>query len=490
LAPVRFLVVAAMALALAPSASALELCAVARPGYDLDDVRADEPLIFGLVVPDAGPRTSEARARASLLRGEVRNSLHGELPSGPPILEPCRNLVSATRVGIPAGGVQPNDRRYVIARPLSGITGVFVSESTRIPGLISIADVAHDERLTFRERDDPVTYLRSLDERIRENGRARVPAGVLTTAVIAGLALLFARASVLAFATLLATNLVLGAVGVSEPWLVVGLLVAGTLAAVPLARVLTSPLSVGAALGAAIAAYFVVLGFEGIWVSLSPLGPSQNGRFYGLSNHLETLLLVPAFAGAAFLGRRFGLAAFAGVALLALVTVAGSRFGADGGGAIVLAAGYAALGVSLFGRGRRAVVAAGAVAVIAVALVALDALAGPTTHVGESVRGGPDELADDLADRLVVSWERATDHPVVAVVVAGSIGALALLVVRGPRPPLALALGVAIAVSLVVNDSPREVALGGLVAYLAVLRGGQTTLPEYTHGAIVRGAEE
>jgi hypothetical protein len=224
-------------------------------------------------------------------------------------------------------------------------------------------------------------------------------------------------------------------------------------------------------------------------VSLSPLGPNQNGRFYGLSNHLETLLLVPAFGGAAFLGRRFGLPAFAAVALLALVTVAGSRFGADGGGAIVLAAGYAVLGVVLFGRGRRAIVTAGAAAAVAVALVTLDAVAGPTTHVGESVAGGPRGLASDLADRVVISWERATDHPVVAIVVAGSIAGLALLVARGPRPPLALALAVAIAVSLVVNDSPREVALGGLVAYLALLRGGHTARPDYTQGTIVRGVE-
>ena len=39
-------------------------------------------------------------------------------------------------------------------------------------------------------------------------------------------------------------------------------------------------------------------------VALSPFGPSQAGRFYGVSNLLETFLLVPALLGAALLGRR------------------------------------------------------------------------------------------------------------------------------------------------------------------------------------------
>ena len=36
----------------------------------------------GLLVPDAGPRTSGARARAALERGAVRNSVLGGLPEG------------------------------------------------------------------------------------------------------------------------------------------------------------------------------------------------------------------------------------------------------------------------------------------------------------------------------------------------------------------------------------------------------------------------
>jgi len=34
------------------------------------------------------------------------------------------------------------------------------------------------------------------------------------------------------------------------------------------------------------------------WVALTPLGPTQNSRFWGIGNQLETLLLVPLLAGA------------------------------------------------------------------------------------------------------------------------------------------------------------------------------------------------
>ena len=109
-----------------------------------------------------------------------------------------------------------------------------------------------------------------------------------------------------------------------------------------LASLLRSPAALGTLLVAVLGAYLLVLGIDGPSAALSPFGPSQNSRYFGLSNLLETMLLVPAFGGAALLFRRFGWIAFAGTALLAFATVAGNRFGADGGGAVVLAGGFAA----------------------------------------------------------------------------------------------------------------------------------------------------
>ena len=448
---------------------------VAVPGLGADELdRLAGIGAVGLVVPDAGPTTSQARALASLERGEVVNSLRGRFPSRPPLVDAdVRGRASASDgavlVGVPRGGKQPNDRRYAIAL-VGAERGLLTSAATRIPGLVSIADVAQG-RLRVQAASDPAKRLRELDRRIRDNGRSRVIGAILASILIAALALLRPRAALLAFATLALGNLALGLAGVSEPSLVIPLLAASALAAIPLAtRMARETVFLGGVLAAVFLAYLAAMAADATWVALSPLGPSQNGRFYGISNLLETLLLVPALGGAALLARRFGPSALVAVAVLSLVTVAGSRFGADGGGAIVLAAGFAVLGVGLAGGGRRAAVLGMAAAGLAVAVIAADAVFGPATHVGESLRGGPDEVAGDLWERVELSWRRATDGPATALLVGASLVALVVLVARGARLALPLAVAAAIAVSLVVNDSPREVSAGGVVAYLAAER--------------------
>jgi hypothetical protein len=491
----RRLVLCALAalVASAPAAAAepqrFHVVVVETGGREFIDFTVDDlealPGAVGLLVPDAGPETSRERALASLLRGERRNSLRGEPPSGPPVIELTRlgeprGSRGTIVLALPDGGPQPNDRRYPVVVIAPGFDGLLTSRSTRIPGLVSIADIAPaalgEDVLSSTPDDDPVAALRALDERIRDNGTSRLPASILAAVVIVALAFWFPRAAVAAYAAGAGINLLLGAAGVSHVPTVLFALGLGTaVAAVVLARVLRTPLALGLLLAGVIAAYLVGMAIDASWVALSPLGPTQNARFYGISNLLETMLLVPALAGAALLARRLGPAAFVAVALLALVTVASSRLGADGGGALVLAAGFAVLGVALVGGGRRAWIAGAATAGVAVLVIAVDAVVGPSTHVGESVRGGPGELASDLAGRVSLSWERATSSPWAALVIVASIAALALLARRLPRldasreaRALLVAFLAAIAVSLVVNDSPGDVAAGGLVGYLAL----------------------
>jgi hypothetical protein len=171
------------------------------------------------------------------------------------------------------------------------------------------------------------------------------------------------------------------------------------------------------------------------------------------------MLLPVALASGALLWRRHGTAGLAVAAGIALVTVAGSRFGADAGGAVVLLAGFAVLAVSLLPR-RTALAALGALVVV----TALALVLGPSTHLGAA------DLPGDLWDRLVLSWERATDGVGVGLVTAAATVTLVVLVWRWPPRPLPLAMAAAIAVSMLVNDSPQDVALGGLVGWLALAR--------------------
>ncbi|MEO8289513.1 MAG: hypothetical protein ABI649_00775 [Gaiellaceae bacterium] len=92
-----------------------------------------------------------------------------------------------------------------------------------------------------------------------------------------------------------------------------------------------------------------------------------------------------------------------------------------------------------------------------------------------ALQSGPRGLAADLRDRVELSWERIVHKPSVTIVVAVGLPLLALLVVRALRSglplsqrALPLAFGAAIAVSLVVNDSPNDVVTAGLVGYVAV----------------------
>ena len=455
---------------------------------DLDRVQGEGAV--GLLAPGAGPKTSEELARAALLRGEVRNSLRDGLPSGRPLISARTGSLGsasgpALYLGLPEGGRQPNDRRYPILAVGAGYEGLLTSESTRIPGLVSIVDVAPtalgaEDGLGFEAEDEAADELRDLDERIDANNRARLPALLIACALIALLALVFPAAAVPAVAAVLLANLALGIAGVSALWPV--LLVIALAAAVGgplLARAWSTPLSLGLGLAATIAAYLLVLGVDGSSVALSPFGPTQNARFYGLSNLLETLLLLPALAAGALLGARFGWLAFGAVALLSFVTVAGNRFGADGGGAIVLAAGFAVLGVLLADVRRRAlaVAFAGAVA-LALGLLAADAATGSESHVTRALRDGPAGWADDLGERISLSWARATQDWYVAALLALLVLALALLVARtlarrgaSHETAVPLALAAAVGTSLIVNDSPTDVLLVGLAAYLAADRG-------------------
>jgi hypothetical protein len=384
-------------------------------------------------------------------------------------------------LGLPRGDDEPNVRRYPIAVLAPGYRGLLKSRSTRIPGIVSIVDVAPtalgtEDALQSRPAEDPVPRLRRLDERIDENGSTRALASFVVWVSITLVAFVFPRAAFLAFPCVLAANLALGAAGISERLAVLAVLALSVACAAPLvALIARSADAVGLLCAASLAGYLVAFAFDGRWLALSPLGPTQNARFYGLSNLLETFLLVPALVSAALLGRRHW-SLFVSVAALAVVTVAGSRFGADGGGAVVLVAGYAALATAL-ARSRRlalALAAMGAACFVSLLLL-LDEFTGSSSHVTRTVRGGPDDLAEALWDRIVLSWERTTDRTLTALTVSVATLTLALLVVRvfgtgtsASRAVLPLAVTFAVAVSLIVNDSPLDVVVTGLVAYLAV----------------------
>ena len=253
--------------------------------------------------------------------------------------------------------------------------------------------------------------LERLDRRLARAHDARTGA----TLVLVGWLVLFSslgilgrfalagRAAVLVAPAALATALVLRGVGIDEPAMVVKMLAVLTGAGSLLLalRKELMPFAVACFLGV----FLVVLVAWPDVNALSAIGPHPDGggRFYGVTNQVETLLLPPALAAAA----AFGVAGAAAIGLLLLVTVGWSRAGADGGGLVVVTTAWAVLLAGLT-RVRltpgRIVLGVAAVVVVGLAIVGLDALLGGSSHVTDAVGGGPGTVLDDLDRRLRISW--------------------------------------------------------------------------------------
>jgi hypothetical protein len=380
-----------------------------------------------------------------------------------------------------------NVRRYQIAIAGAGYQDLLVSDRTRIPGLVSIYDVAPTVRaldrgeeppLTSRGDPDPRARLRELDGRLTEAHDSRGPAAYAVFGLGAVFALLtlalrsayWGRAALLVGPIALAAALALSALEISRPR-AVGLALLGIVGggAPAIAALTRSRLALAGALLSIFAVYLVVLAFSQETSSLAALGPHPDGgvRFYGISNQVETLLIVPGLLAAAFLGP--GLLPLVGA--FVLLVIGASRLGADGGGVLVFGAGYLFLWLRLRGTAltaRNLALAGGTAIAVALVLVGLDAALGGSSHVTRALGDGPGALAGELAHRWRISLEGFVSSWHATVIISASLAVLAWLALRRPRYPAVDAVLVALVVSLIVNDSPRDVAAYGALSCAAL----------------------
>ena len=209
------------------------------------------------------------------------------------------------------------------------------------------------------------------------------------------------------------------------------------------------------------------------WVAINPLGPTQNSRFFGIGNQVETLLLAPVLAGAALAGRRFGVIGFIGFALLGLVTVADNSFGADGGGAVVLAVGLAVLGSRLARLRLRGMIALLTTTVACViGLFWFDQRSGAPNHLQSAFSHGFSGLLAVARDRVPLAYEPAFHQwtfigPFLLSFVVVAIVALRTWQTPGRRDVL-LATVAALVTSLLVNDSAAYELVAGVTTLVAV----------------------
>jgi hypothetical protein len=322
-------------------------------------------------------------------------------------------------------------------RPLVHVTlpghGTLHTPETRIDGLLNVHSV-----IGGTWRDGGHADLPQLERRLDESRGSATKVRVLLATILIALAVFAPRRAIMGGPAAITASLLLSALG----WTSLTLL-----------GLLTLALSLlpWRALWLFFPAYLLVLVLSPATQSLALLGPHPwgGGRFYGLSNELETLLLGPALV--------LGLAA----APLVLLTVGWSRAGADGGGLLVYLAGYARL------TPRPWLAASGALA-LAVLFVLVDAATGGSSHVTHSVLHG--HVFHDLWHRWSVSWHALTGAWGRGIVCALCAGALAWVATRRPRSRLVDAFLLALLVSLVANDTPQDVLFWGAITGFALRR--------------------
>jgi hypothetical protein len=439
----------------------------------------------GVMVPNAGPRTSQAAAFAGMVRGILYNT---RLP------RPRDNVLIRVKqprsipqhgpaiiVGLPPATSAPNDRRYPIAVIGHGYHGLLVSSLTRVPGLVSIADVARtalktSHSLTWQRDDGAVATSYRLEDQIDVARSTTMAGSSLVLCLLVLFALLFPRGAPAALISAIAVNLALGWLPAGDAVPRVTLLglctVAGGLLGGALYR---RRVALGFVLVALLVAYTMSMLLRPSTLSLAPIGPELTSRFYGVSNLLETWLLVPSLGGAALLAQRFGATAFVAVGGLSLATIAENKLGADGGGAIVVGVAFAVLAVQLLGaRLRYTVPALGVTGFIVFCLVNIDAAASGPDHLRGALRGGVDGMVSVAANRVPLAYARMLEQwwllvpALAALLIAAAV--IRTAETRADRAVAAALLG-GLAASLLVNDSPGPVMIGGLAAVLAIEGG-------------------
>jgi cytochrome c551/c552 len=433
----------------------------------------------GAYVPGAGGNVTRAETIAALRRGVVPSGKpHGKILADLAFSAPDLLAKPAVYVTLPPPGRHSNTKRYSVAILGAGYRGILTSDSTRIRGLVSIADIAPTAVALQEGRSPPIGSepdrdaredLEALDTRLTRVHQVRGWVFVTVVLTIIALAAFAPRAAGLGGAAAVTASLLLSWAGATRFAVVIAAMATLTMA-LAIAGAFRRRV-VPAVVAAFLVAFTIVLAVDPELNSLAVLGarPDGGGRFYGVGNQVETLLLPPVLVAVAIGGLRWLLP----LAALAFVAIGWSKAGADGGGLLVYAAALGVLTFRLRGLSvtpRRLAFLAVIVVVVGLAFVGLDAALGGSSHVTRAVGGGPDSLFGGLGHRLHLSWTAATDEWKHVLPFLSCLAALVVMGTMRPRRATVDALLVGLGVSLLVNDTPVDVIGLGALGCAALVR--------------------
>ena len=129
---------------------------------------------------------------------------------------------------------------------------------------------------------------------IHSNNRLKLPALIIVACAVALLAATRRHAAMTAIPAALLGSIALGAAHVSSEPLILAALIAATIGGgILLGRLCTTDGRMLALIVGVLLVHVLLFSLRPEWVALTPLGPTQNSRFWGVGNQLETLLLAP-----------------------------------------------------------------------------------------------------------------------------------------------------------------------------------------------------
>jgi hypothetical protein len=342
--------------------------------------------------------------------------------------------------------------------------------------------------MSWAPSNSSVAHLDRLGAQIHSEDRLKYAGIFIAAAIAILLALLGWSAARTAIPAALLASLAVGAFEVTNEVAIVAVFtVASALGALWLARMCRDDLALLGLIVLVLLAYLTAFVERPAWAAVSPLGPDQNLRFWGIGDQIATLLLAPLLVGAVIARRRLGWLGFAVFSLLGLFVMTDNRLGANGGGAIALGLALAVLGARLSHRGLPAFVGALTIAgAIVFAIVRHGLAAGGPNHLRSAFGSGISGFLDVAVNRVPLVYAPAVHDwlltfPLAVLLVASGALAFHLTQARAARE-LLFALGVGLLASLLINDATGFMLAAGIACASAVARfapsGAPVRLPE------------
>jgi hypothetical protein len=285
----------------------------------------------------------------------------------------------------------------------------------------------------------------------------------------------------------LLANLAVGALQITNEVAIVAVFtVLSALGALWLARVCRNDLGLLGLVVGVLLVYLVVFAKRPELAAVTPLGPDQNLRFWGIGDQIATLLFAPLLIAAVIARQRFGWLGFLALSLLGIFVMTDNRLGANGGGAIGLGLALAVLGARLSRRGWPTLVGAVAGSGVVVLEIVRHGLASPgPNHLRSAFDSGISGFVAVAAHRVPLVYAPAVHDwpltlPLALLLITSGVLAFRVTRARAARD-LLLALAAGLIASLLVNDATGFMLTGGIACASAVARftptGARIRLP-------------